>query len=509
MSTPTRLAIAAGLLAAAGLAALVVALLTSSGPAAGGNRSVNPPGFIDAYNSPAAAQHPDDPDSLVVAYRKDRPEFSAALQWSPDGGTTWRATALPLPEDRDRPFAPDIAFGPDGTLYVLYANLTGAGNTPETLWLARSDDAGRTLSDPVAVAGERSFQGRLAVAPDGTIHVTYLQATDVGVLALTGPATIVAVSSDDGGQTFSEPVQVSDPARELVGAATPVVDADGELAVLYQDHKDNVRDFGNLEGPPWEEPSALVVTRSSDGGATFDEGVVVDDGLVGWKRFLVFLPEFPSLAAGPDGTLYTAWADARHGAPDVFLSRSEDGGRTWTAPARVNDTPVDDGTSQYLPTVSAAPSGRVDVLYYDRSDDPEDVMTTAMLAWSTDRGETFDHLEVSDERFDSRIGSSAAPHLEPDFGTRLGLVSWEEGALAAWTDTRLGDEASGRQDVVVSRVALPQGGFLAWAVAGVLLAGAAALALAAFAGRRRRTDADGDDEQTSRSPGRGALSSRR
>lgn len=444
----------------------------------GTNEFVNVPGMIDAHNTPSVARNPRDPANLVVVNRVDRPRFDAVLHWSTDGGRTWRPTSLPLPEGKDRPYAPDVAFGPDGILYVTYVNLTGPGNAPETLWIARSENGGQTLSEPLRVAGQYSFQARLAVDPDGVVHVTYLQATHVGLLQLSGPAPIVATRSSDGGRTFSDPVAVSDSDRLRVGAASPVIDANGDLVVLYEDFKDDVRDFQNLEGPVWPEPFALVLTRSGDGGRSFSRGVELESGVVPTKRFLVFLPEFPSLAAGPDGSLFVSWADGRNGEEDVFLRRSDDGGRTWTEPARVNDNPADDGTSQYLPKVAVAPGGRVDVLFLDRRRDPADVMTDAFLAWSVNRGASFRNVRVSSASFDSRVGPSAASHLEPDAGSELGLASWDGGALGAWTDTRLGSEATGRQDIVGSRLRMPDPGAVKarWLlVAGSLLAAGVAL----------------------------------
>lgn len=419
------------------------------------NRFVNPAGLVDANNSPTVVQNPTDPDNLVVVNRIDRPSFAATLHYSVDGGQVWRSNALPLPDGLDRVYAPDAAFADDGTVYVTYANLTGPGNVPQNLWLARSGDGGRTLSEPSRVAGELSFQARLVVSPDGTIHVTYLQATDVGTLQLAGPAPIVAVASGDGGRTWTEPVQVSDAQRARVGAATPVVDSHGDLVVLYQDFKGDVRDFQNLQGPAWPEPFGLVVTRSTDGGATFTSGVEIESGVVPTDRFLVFLPPFPSIAAGPDRSLAVGWSDARNGDADVFLRRSPDGER-WTESVRVNDNPQGDGTSQYLPVVDVAADGRVDVLFYDRRRDPNDVMTDTFLATTVGADTTFTNVQVSSASSDSRVGPQAAPHLPVDAGSRLGLVSADRSAHGVWADTRLGSEATGRQDVVAAQVDLPR-----------------------------------------------------
>lgn len=473
------------------LGGVVATVYSEPSIAPGADVGVNPAAHIEAHNSPGLARDPTNPDNVVIAKRLDRPEFSAALHWSVDGGEVWGTTSLPLPEGLDRAYAPDVAFDEDGTLYVTYVNLVGRGNNPDTLWLARSDDGGRTLSEPVEIAGELNFQAQVAVH-DGTIHVTYVDAEEVGTLAMPGGAPIMAMRSDDGGRTFSEPVQVSDPQRQRVGAAVPRVDpATGDLMVVYTDFKDDVRDFQNLEGPPWDKPFELVFTRSQDGGESFSEGVVIDDQLVPTERFLAFLPTFPGFAVGDEGTLYTAWADGRLGDADVFLSRSTDGGQSWSEPARVNDNPAEDGTDQYLPAVSVAPNGRVDLVFHDRRRDPDNVMTDAFVATSTDGRPPFENARISDveQGFSSQVGPSAAPHLEPDMGSRLAIDSLNDEALAAWTDTRLGDENTGRQDIVAARVSLPNPAALdpRWLLAlGVI----AALGLAAAGVWVRRRDGD-------------------
>ncbi len=475
-----------------GLAVLIGAVVVLASreptPAVGANVLVNPPGPITANNSPTLVRHPDRPEHLVVAHRIDRPGFSALVEWSADGGATWQPTTLPLPpgtppcaaspQQVPCPFAPDVAFAPDGTLHVLYVELQGQGNTPARLWLASSADGGRTIDAPVQVAGELTFQPRLAVDPEGTVHIVWLQAAEVALNRLVGPAVIVASRSIDGGASFSAPVPVSDPARERVGAPSPVISSDGDLVVLYEDFKDDRRDFEGLEGPPAEGPFALVVTRSDDGGQSFIPGIELESGIVPIKRFLVFLPEHPSIAAGPDGVLYAAWHTAASGDDDVFLRRSDDGGATWGTAVRVNDNPDGDGTHQYLPRVSVAPGGRVDVLFYDRRHDPAaNVMTDAYLATSDDGGASFTNLRISSTAFDSSVGPVFDETFGADFGTRVGLDSTEEGATAAWTDTRLGSLADGRQDVFAATVSgLGSPSFPWW-----ILVVALALALGALA----------------------------
>ncbi len=438
----------AGGAAVAGFTARTTATSVRVGP----NVFVNPPALIDANNSPSIERNPKRPDNLVVGHRVDRPRFSSQILWTGDGGSTWQPTVLPLPPEDDRPYAPDLAFGPDGTLYVLYVNLQGTGNDPENLWLATSNDGGRTLSPPTRVGGPLTFQARLAIDDDGILHATWMEVEEVGTLSVLGPTRIVTVRSDDGGATFSEPTPISDPNRERVGAAEPVVDSAGDLVVVYQDFKGDRRDFENLEGPPWDEPFALVRTRSTDGGRSFSEGLELESDLIPTRRFLVYLPELPSVAAGPEGQLYVAWSDGRHGDEDVFLRRSGDGGRTWGEAVRVNTNPQGDGSTQHLPSVSVSSDGRVDLVFLDRRRDPGDVLSDAYMATSFDGGKSFDNARLTSASFDSRVGPITAPHLGVDLGSRLGISSSDDDAVAVWTDTRLGTEDTGRQDIASSVV---------------------------------------------------------
>lgn len=461
------LAMVAILCAVAAVVGVGLRLTTSTDTKVGGEVILQGETIIHAINSPTILRNPTDADNLVATYRVDRPVFSAHLEWSADGGASFNKVGLPLPPgttpcsateaDRPCPFAPDIAFGPDGTLYVLYVNLQGRGNVPDNLWLSRSTDGGRTLAEPVRVAGELTFQPRIAVAPDGTVHLTWLQAREVGLLRLAGPPSpIVSAHSTDGGETFSEPVVISDTSRVRVGAASPVVDGDGVLSVLYQDFRDDRRNFENLEGPVYEETYALVVTRSSDGGRSFSPGVELESGVVPTRRFLVFLPESPSIAAGPDGSLGVVWAGGRNGDEDVFYKRSSDGGQTWSPAVRVNDNPVGDGTDQYLPRIAVAGSGRIDVIFYDRREDPRNIAQRVSLASSDDDGQTWNNRALSTVAFDSRVGPSASIDHGTDFGTRLGLDTSTGRLAAAWTDTREGSEADAAQDVATISVRLAE-----------------------------------------------------
>lgn len=421
-----------------------------------------------AHNSPQLAADPTDEELLVLANRLDAPDFGCALQVSFDGGRGWVPTnPVPeLPPGADKCYAPEVGFDADGTLYYLLVGLEGRGNRPMGAYLVTSDDQGRTFSEPRRVLGPRRFQVRMAIdrslGDGGRIHLVWLRpSADPPIGGLPAPPNpIMAAHSDDGGRTWSEPVQVSDPDRERVVAPALAVGADGAVHVAYYDLKGDARDYRGQEGPVWEGTWSVVATSSADGGRHFAPGVVVDDGVAPAERvMLIFTMPAPALAADRGGRLVAAWQDARHGDVDVLSARSTDGGRSWQGPVRVNDDQVGSGATQSLPQVAFSPNGRLDAVFYDRRHDPKDRYAHVMAASSTDRGATFTaNVRVTSQPTDSRNGQTyPIPSAEGqvEFGSRLGLASRDGGAVAAWTDTR-NARITPQQAIFTARLRLPR-----------------------------------------------------
>ncbi|MGH9178248.1 MAG: sialidase family protein, partial [Acidimicrobiales bacterium] len=350
--------------------------------------------------------------------------------------------------------------------------------------------------------------------PRGRLHLVWLEAGSDPPLGGLGPPPnpIMTAHSDDGGRSFSEPARISDPSRRVVAPAL-AAGADHRVHVLFYDLEDDARDYQGLEGPVWEGRWSLHLARSTDGGATFADPVEVEGGIVPTERvMLIYTMPAPALAVAPSGgEVYAAWADARHGDWDVLARRSTDGGATWEPAVRLNDDPVGNGRHQYLPALSAAADGRVDAVFLDRRDDPGNVRNHTYLATSTDRGARFGaNLRVSTEPSDTTIGTrydvtSALGLVE--FGSRLAVLSLPDRTLAAWPDTRNGELGEYSQDVFATEVAfgprpahddsstpvLPVAG---GAAAAALLAAAAALR----ARRRPTTAASGPADATGTGP---------
>lgn len=482
-----------GLLAAlalAGVAVLAVGLLSwTEGMRTGANGFVNSDRpSINAHNSPAVAVDPARPRVLAAANRIDTPETSCAVSRSANGGATWHPLDLPLPPQAPNCYWPDVAFTADGRLLVLYTATGGTFNRPVGLWLQAFDAEGSPDGDVVAIAGEAAFQARLAVQDDRVL-VTWVQAGVASVERPLGlapePNPIVVAYSTDRGRTFGEPAEVSEPGRRVVQPSL-VTGPGGRVLVgaldLDNDRLDYEAGHDGQGGPPEDGHWEVVTWGSTDGGSTFGPAVVVSDELVIPQRIIVEFAPAPSFARDPSsGRLYATWDAGRGDDRGVFLAWSDDGGAPWSSPARVASRP----SAQFLPAVAVAPDGRVDVVFYDRSGDLDDVMAEVVLATSGDAGASFDTLTISDRAFDSRIGLGSHQGI-PVLSSQLALVADVGSSTAFWADTRHGDPTTNVQDLAVALVDHGRVWSPRWAA---LVVGAALVALSgAFLvrGRRRR-----------------------
>jgi hypothetical protein len=175
----------------------------------------------------------------------------------------------------------------------------------------------------------------------------------------------------------------------------------------------------------------IAVIRSSDQGATWDRRETIVDRFF---RGIVIDPDSP-LPAGvvashrtgdinaeiavdrTTGAVYLVWQDSRFGPPSsVALSQSLDGGLTWSAPIKVNQTPdlANNLNEQaFTPMVHVLEDGTVGVSYYDfRSNTADSGATTPTEAFvahchaaSEDCSAAAswgDEVAVTDAPFDSR-----------------------------------------------------------------------------------------------------------
>lgn len=413
-----------------------------------------------ANNSPLLLADPVDANFVALADRLDAPQFSCALQISHDAGATWVPATVfqSLPPGADTCYAPEIAFDRRGTLYYLFVGLQGQGNEPMGVFLTKSTDKGEHFSAPVKILEEANFGVRMAIDPrhgtSGRLYLVWLHATEKPPLGGFGspPNPIMSMYSDDGALTFSTPVQVNRPEHSLVVAPALTLGPRGEVFVAFYDLNNDRRDYQGLEGPTWDGKWSVIVAESSDGGAHFDKERLVDGEIVPAERvMLIYTMPPPSIVAARWGVC-VAWTDARFGDADVLLRCPE-----GHAPLRVNGDPAGDGHRQYLPKLGLAPNGRLDILYFDRSDG-QNRFNDINYAVSFDHGRTVArNVRVTSNSSDVRIGQrytvpSAKGQVE--WGSRLGVLSRSNGLLAAWPDTRNSLDNSQEQDLFTTNVSV-------------------------------------------------------
>ncbi|MBI2204261.1 MAG: exo-alpha-sialidase [Candidatus Rokubacteria bacterium] len=157
---------------------------------------------------------------------------------------------------------------------------------------------------------------------------------------------IVFARSDDGGTTFSEPLNLSSSvAGDGKGRITKDVWHNGSL--------DLAADSGDTVYAVWTEyEGALWLSRSPDGGRRFSRPrrIAGDDARPA---------RAPSLALGADRTVYLAWTIGEDDAADVRVARSTDGGATFGKPRIVARTK---GYSD-APKLAVDPGGALHLVY--------------------------------------------------------------------------------------------------------------------------------------------------
>jgi hypothetical protein len=457
------------------------------------NQAVGP-----ANNSPTLLADPGDARFVVLANRLDAPDFGCTLHVSGDGGQRW-APVQPvpqLPEGAEKCYAPEVAFDARGVLYYLFVGLAGRGNEPMGAFLTTSDDRGRTFTPPRQILGPLNFAVRMAIDPDlgdtGRLHLVWIKATSDPPLGGFGPPPnpILAAYSDDGGHTFSEPVQVNDAERVRVVAPALSLGPDHAVHVSYYDLKNDRVDYQGLEGPVWQDTWSIVLASSSDGGQQFGPGRVIEDSVVPPERvMLIFTMTPPALAVHGD-QVCAAWADGRHGDSDVLGRCSDEFGEEWGEVRRLNDDAVGNGLTQFMPRLAFSPEGRLDAIFYDRRRHPHNVLNYVFLTFSTDAGDTWaPNVRLTEHASSSLVGqqyANVSAEGKVEFGSRLGLLSRREDALAAWADTRNSRPNTTGQDVFTMIVELPPAPSLSVAkVGGGALVLFAVLAL--IVGVRRRS----------------------
>jgi hypothetical protein len=347
-----------------------IALDTSSG--AGAHRTIVEPAL--AANG----------STLVSVFQVGRQRQGAdtiGFAASNDRGRTWRSGRMPSLTQDSAPAGPWIAASDPVVAY----------DAMHTRWIAVSlaldanDEALATEISPDGVA----WQPHTAVARrsrTGSIGVPYDKewiACDNGIASPTRGRCYVAATedADTPGATLTLWWTADGAASWTRGATIPAgyysqlaVRPDGGLVALYLDQA--------------QHHFAAAVSR--DGGITFDPPAVVPLPLIGAGQKDLRTPGLPSLAVGAGGELVVVvpgCVAAPCALASVLLSRSGDGGATWSPPVTLT---LGAGSHQ-VPAIAADPaSGSLAIADYVAGSSLEPCCAIlAEVATSPDDGATW------------------------------------------------------------------------------------------------------------------------
>jgi hypothetical protein len=419
-----------------------------------------------AHSEPMLAINPANPRNLVGGSKfftdPARYRFQIGTYTSFDGGCAWTDNGV-LPG-----FAPSettsdvtVAFGPDNRVYVAVLYTDNARDSG--IAVSTSTDGGKTFGQPVRVFDDPTgtvFSDKPWLTVDmsngphrGSLYVVW--SYDFGGTCGFENACKQGVGfarSTDGGRTFSAVRQVEgaapfctnpapgrspdDRTCDAALGAVPAVLADGTLAVAF-DYMD-VTSSGKI-------PTRLAVVTSPDGGATWTSPVLIAtiSDILG-----VFRPDryrnasLLAFAADPArGRLYVTWADKRTGDADILFAASSDQGRTWSAPARVNDDASRDGANQFQPQLAVAPNGVVTVSFFDTRRDSRHHLIDVYLAQSVDGGASFlPNVRVTTQSWDPSVDAPVDGGGLQFIGDYQGLAVSDQFAFPFWNDTRTGSQ---------------------------------------------------------------------
>jgi len=364
---------------------------------------------------------------------------AVVLARSSDRGATWTNTTVapaqepPTPADAVANFVPDLYISPFGsaprTVWVSWRrSYTEASEKTTEGWAAKSTDGGATFgSERRAIEKNPGFDApRVVQDAKGTVYWFQRERPASGEEGdPPKPSALLMARSTDGGETWtqSDVGQADVVMEEPLAAVSPAGDA---LYLAWADGRN-----GDLD---------VFFSRSTDGGDSWSKPLRVNDDAAADKR----TQKWPRMSVAPNGRIDLAWYDYRNAG---------------------KKTPADD-VEFYL-------------------GDTNDVYVTS----SDDGGRTFGpNVRMTSSAIDRKLGTYNVQYFVE---VPPALASGNKGAFVAWSDTQLGNADTGAQDIFGAVAAVDDGGSVAPKIAigaevVLILAGVALLAATVRARRGRQ-----------------------
>jgi hypothetical protein len=121
---------------------------------------------------------------------------------------------------------------------------------------------------------------------------------------------------------------------------------------------------------------------------------------------------------------------------DVMFVRSTDGGSTFSAPRRINDDPVDHAKWHWFGTLSVAPNGRIDVVWFDTRNAANNTDSQLFYCYSIDGGNNWSANVAVSNSFSPFVGYPNQDKI----GDYITVVSDNASANVAYAATFNGEE---------------------------------------------------------------------
>jgi hypothetical protein len=408
------------------------------------------------------AVNPTNPQMLLTGYDNQRDAYvRSAYGVSTDGGLSWtNGTFLDLWDGDKLPVGDiNVAFDRHGTGY--YSGFAQAQGAQDSGVFILTTTNGLDWSTPVPIVRSTGqvYRYRVRFIIDNSPTSPYRdRITAFWNLNTIAPPYFLGLQSHhstDGGLTWSNDVQVSDPQWAYDTGTNVAVAPNGTIYASWL----------HIEENDFHQDHHLLIDRSTDGGVTWGTDHIISGApiraigrpdfkqhelvLVGdAKCSIMRIFNFPFIATSPhdSDTVYAVWNDARWDSveyscgdfvkhSDIAFSRTTDGGVTWSAPIRINDDIQGNGIDQFQPTIAVRADGTIGVTWLDRRlDQPDYYFYDLFYAQSTDGGLTWSQNQrVSDVTIDPD------PVIDyksvDDLGYKNSLVFTQDRVIPSWIKT--------------------------------------------------------------------------
>ena len=235
---------------------------------------------------------------------------------STDGGETF-STPENISNNNGFSLLPQIAVNGDN-VYVVWNDDTDGF---DEIFIAKSTDGGETFSTPENISegnlsnnASFSYQPSIAVNDDNVYVVWHEDPL--------GKRIIFVAKSNDGGETFGEPENISDK-FDFSSKSAIAIEGNNVFVAWMVDIPNN---------------NDLFVAKSTDGGETFGEpeNISNNDGFSNYPSSVTTSSFEPSIAVNGDN-VYVGWSDGTPGNFEILLSKSTDGGETFSTPENISN----------------------------------------------------------------------------------------------------------------------------------------------------------------------------